>query len=52
VQVTAPKLLDALAAEMPAQLEQLQQAFLSFASFGTARGAAPTCELVGVRCPT
>ena len=49
LQVTAPKLLDALAAEMPAQLEQLQQAFLSYASFGAARSAAPTCELDGVR---
>lgn len=49
-QVTAPRLLDVLAADMPEELERLRAVFLGFAAFGAARGAAPPAELDGVSC--
>lgn len=50
LQVTAPKLLDALSAELPAEVAQLRTVFAAFASFGAARSTstAPTAEMDGV----
>lgn len=48
-QITAPRLLDVLAAELPGELGQLCAVFAAFATFGAARGGAPAAaELDGV----
>ncbi|KAL4440442.1 hypothetical protein ABPG75_003443 [Micractinium tetrahymenae] len=47
--VTAPRLLDVLSADMPAELERLRSVFLGFAAFGAPRGTVPPTELDGAR---
>lgn len=47
-QVTAPKLLDALSAELPGEVARAREVFLAYASFGAPRGAARAEELDGV----
>lgn len=48
MQATAPRLLEVLSADMPAEVERLRSVFLGFAAFGAPRGAAPPTELDGV----
>ena len=49
LQVAAPRLLDALAVDMPEELQQLRQVFLTFATFGAPRSGGPALtELDGV----
>lgn len=49
-QVTAPKLVDSLAAEAPEELAQLRRSFAAFATFGATRASAGgDSELDGVR---
>lgn len=47
-QATAPRLLEVLGAEMPAELAALRAVFLSFAAFGAA-SKQPVTEIDGVR---
>lgn len=50
MQVTAPKLVDSLAAEAPQELAQLRRVFGAYATFGATRASAGgDSELDGVR---